>query len=83
MASGVAFFEAVKSGELDTSMELVDTATIDFGIQERMGSDRLLFIHYQTIVINNIIVIVIGSRRSSSHSNSTRSRSNNNNNNDE
>mmetsp|Transcript_8859 Transcript_8859/g.9796 ORF Transcript_8859/g.9796 Transcript_8859/m.9796 type:complete len:97 (+) Transcript_8859:76-366(+) len=29
-------------------MELVDTPKIDFGIQQKLSSDRLLFIHYQS-----------------------------------
>jgi len=36
MASAVRFKEADKKGELDTSMERVDTANIDFGMQQNL-----------------------------------------------
>jgi len=55
----VAFFEAVKSGGLDTSMELFDRATIDFGIQERLKQWMANHIAWEDITIigsNNIII---------------------------
>ena len=36
MALGVAFYETVKSGEQHTTMELVDTTTIDFVMEQTL-----------------------------------------------
>jgi len=49
----------VKRGELDTSMELVDTANIDFVMQQKLSSsNRLLFIHYQSTTTSSSSAVV-------------------------
>ena len=42
MASAVESQEIVKKGELGTSMELLDMANNDFGIQRKLSSGRHL-----------------------------------------